>query len=189
VSERGRIEGLPSAHPMAVQLPPLLQESDDPLRPDRPAFIVRFLSALDDQIAPVFSTLDNIDAYFDPSLTPSDFLDWLAGWIGIVFDESWSIDRRRTVLRTAIELYRWRGTRRGLAGEIELATGVAPEIEETGGISTSMSPETEFSERAPALVVRLRVPDPSAIDRAQLEQLVETSKPAFAAARVEVTAG
>ncbi len=187
MSERGLVAGLPSAHPMGAQLPPILQESSDPMRPDRPAFVLRFLSALDDQVAPVFSTLDNVDAYLDPSLTPEDFLDWLAGWVGLVFDESWPVERRRAVLRTAVELYRWRGTRQGLVREIELATDVTPEIEESGGVSTSTTAGSVLPGRSePSLVVRLRVSDPSAIDRTRVEQLVESSKPAFGVARVEV---
>jgi hypothetical protein len=91
------------------------------------------------------------------------------------------------VLRTAVELYRWRGTRQGLVGEIELATDVTPEIEESGGVSTSTTAGSVLPGRSePSLVVRLRVSDPSAIDRTRVEQLVESSKPAFGVARVEV---
>lgn len=190
MSERALVSDLPSPHPLGAQLPSILQEPDDPLRPDRPAFVLRFLSALDEQVAPVFSTLDNLHAYLDPWLAPKDFLDWLAGWVGVVFDEAWSMERRRAVLGTAVELYRWRGTRRGFVGEIELATGVTPEIEESGGVAISATAESGMpGTRDPTLLVRLRVADPSVVDQTRLEQLVESSKPAFVAARVEVVTG
>ena len=60
----------------------------------------------DDAYAPILSTLDNCAAYLDPALTPDDFLDWLAGWVGILPDETWPIERRRAIVALAVQLYR-----------------------------------------------------------------------------------
>ena len=65
---RGTIVDLPTPHPMGPAMPALYQ--DDP-------FAQSFLSALDTVLAPVVGTLDNLDAYLDPYLTPDDFLVWL----------------------------------------------------------------------------------------------------------------
>ena len=53
------------------------------------SFALGFTAALDEVLAPVFNSLDNLDSYLDPELSPEDFLDWLAGWLGLVLDEDW----------------------------------------------------------------------------------------------------
>jgi len=55
----------------------------------------RFCSAFDEVLAPVFATLDGLPAYLDPALASEDFLDWLADWVGLVLNESWSAQRGR----------------------------------------------------------------------------------------------
>ena len=40
--------------------------------------------ALDEVLAPVLSTLDNLPAYLDVATTPDDLLPWLAAWLGHV---------------------------------------------------------------------------------------------------------
>ena len=84
-------------------------------------------------LAPVFATLDCLDAYVDPWLAPEDFLEWLAGWVGVVIDEGWPIERSRAFIANIVELYRWRGTIRGLVAELAIYTGGDVEISESGG--------------------------------------------------------
>ncbi len=67
---------------------------------------------------------------FDPRVAPADMLDWLARWTAFALDADWSEAQRRALLARAVELYRLRGTRRGLALYLELFTGVVPEIVE-----------------------------------------------------------
>ncbi len=65
-------------------------------------------------LAPVFATLDCLDSYFDSYfdawLTPRDFLDWLAGWVGVVLDENWPLERQRALVGQMVALYGRRGT-------------------------------------------------------------------------------
>ncbi|HEY0494089.1 MAG TPA: phage tail protein, partial [Candidatus Dormibacteraeota bacterium] len=103
--KRGLVNSLASPHPLGQYLPGLYQEDD---------FAQRFLSAFDSALAPIFVTLDNLNAYMDPWLAPEDFLDWLGSWFGLTLDESWSVQRRRTLVANAFEFYRMRGTSRGL---------------------------------------------------------------------------
>ena len=98
--------GVHAAHPIGHTLPGLYQE--DP-------FTQRLTSAFDQALLPVFLAIDNLPAYLDPALTPEDFLEWLAGWVGLVLDETWPIERRRAFVAMASLLYRERGTARGLA--------------------------------------------------------------------------
>lgn len=74
--------------------------------------------------------LDRIDGFFDPARTPADFLPWLAGWFALDLDDGWDEERRRQYIREAFDLYRWRGTVRGLTRFIEIYTGQRPRIRE-----------------------------------------------------------
>ncbi len=175
---RGLIDGLDSPHPIGARLPGLYADDD---------FIQRFVSAFDALLAPIFATLDCLPAYFDPQLAPEDFLDWLADWVGLVVDESWTIERRREVVSHAVELHGARGTRRGLAKHVRLVTGGQVEITESGATAWSQRPQTPLpgSDR-PALHIRVRVPDPSTVDVRRLDALIAETKPAHLPHTVEV---
>jgi phage tail-like protein len=176
---RGIVEGLASPHPMATGLPAIFQEEDP--------FTVRFTEAFDDSLAPIFSTLDNLAAYFDPRYAPEDFLGWLAGWVGIELDETWDLPRRRAAVLGGADLLRRRGTAIGLATELELATGARVEVLENGGSAWSLDPGSQMvGSPRPALLVRLRINDPALLDRERIEQIVEAAKPAHVPHRIEI---
>jgi phage tail-like protein len=176
--KRGLVRSVISPHPLADTLPSLFQEDD---------FTRRFVSAFDAALAPIFVTLDNLTAYLDPWLAPDDFLEWLGGWFGLVLDEGWSIERRRAVLANAFEFYRMRGTARGLKAQVEIFTGGAVDVIDTGGVATS----TTAGEALPGspnfvVMVRVTVDDPSTISVARLDALVAAAKPAHVTHKVEV---
>ncbi len=178
---RGMVPGLGTPHPLGPTLPALYQDDD---------FAQRFLSGLDEVLAPVLSTIDNFESYLDPALTPDDFLDWLAGWVGIILDDGWDEARRRTIVARAAELYRMRGTAAGLAGQVEIQTGGNVEIEENGATGWSVDPGGELPGSVePLVVVRVTVPDPKTIDTGQLDTLVATAKPAHVMHRIEIIKG
>ena len=178
---RGYIPGLETPHPLGPALPALYQDDD---------FVQRMLDGLDAVVAPVFTTIDNFDSYLDPSITPDDFLAWLAGWVGIALDEGWDEARRRAIVARAVELYRLRGTAAGLAGQVEIQTGGTVEIVENGATGWSVDPGGELPGSAdPLVVVRVTVPDPKAIDAQQLDTLVATAKPAHVMHRIEIVKG
>ena len=155
-------------------------------RSARPS-LLRFTTAFDDLLAPIFSCLDNFDAYLDPRIAPPDFLEWLAGWIGVELDETWTLDRRRDLVLHAVDLYRWRGTARGLAEAVAVFTGTEPEIVDSGGVSWSTGPENELPGSAePRVVVRFTAEDSPAIDRVRVEALIAAAKPAHVIAEIEL---
>src|SRR4030088_409600 len=110
---RGLIE-METPHPLASYLPAIYHED---------GLYLRFVSAFDTALAPVFARLDNLDAYLDPRLTPPDFLEWLAGWVGFALDERWPLEKRRAFVLHAVDLYRRRGTVRGLEAHIGIVSG------------------------------------------------------------------
>ncbi len=93
---RGIVDGLPSPHPLGSTLPPIYLDDN---------LTQRITAGLDEVLAPVLNVLDNLDAYLDPALAPSDFYEWLAGWVAVVLDERWSPDRQRALIAQAAKLY------------------------------------------------------------------------------------
>jgi phage tail-like protein len=175
---RGTIPGLRSSQPLGAALPELYRRDD---------FTQRLMSAIDELLAPVLSTLDDLDAYFDALLAPEDFLLLLAGWLGVPAEEVESGPRRRALVALAVELYRWQGTRRGIAEVVRLYTGVEPEIEDSGGVSWSASPGSPApGDQRPSLTVRVRPPDGVTVDPEHLDAIVAAIKPAHVPHRVEV---
>jgi len=78
----------------------------------------------------VSEKVDNIPNLFRPYDTPSDFLPWLASWVGFVLDEDWPDEKKRYLLRRAVDYYRIRGTVKGLKLFLSIFVGVEPEIVE-----------------------------------------------------------
>jgi phage tail-like protein len=123
--------------PLGRALPALYREPDLRAGDEDGSFVQRFTTALDAILAPVFCTLDNLPAYFDPKLAPEHFLDWLAGWVGLELYEKWSPELRRTLVAGAVHLHQERGTKLGVERVVAIFAEVEPEqvtIEESGGV-------------------------------------------------------
>jgi phage tail-like protein len=170
---------LPTTRPIASYLPAMLQADD---------FCVRFTEGLDEVLAPVLSTVDNLDAYVDPWLTPPDFLDWLAGWFGLELDATWPEERRRALVANALELGRWRGTVVGLALLVELYTGGDAEIDDGGGVVASDDPDAGLPGMVRDTVI-IRHATGDWVDTARLARLVREAVPAHLAVRCEPRGG
>jgi phage tail-like protein len=74
--------------------------------------------------------LDVIHTFFDPFECPDHFLPWLAGWTAMVVEEDWPKAKKRRLIKKAIELYKIRGTVKGLKLFIALFTEHEPNITE-----------------------------------------------------------
>lgn len=173
---RGVVDGLETAHPLGLGLPALYQEDD---------FTQRFVSGFDEALAPLFTTLDCIDAYFDARMAPADFLAWLAQWVGMTVDETLPAERQRALVARMVDLYGARGTVSGLRELVRLLTGVEPEIADSGGAAWSPVPGgLPPGDPQPRLTVRVR---DTGIDRKRLRALIAECTPAHVVADVEVT--
>lgn len=180
---------LRNPHPIVATLPGVFRESwlDEQRRTAREPFGTRFISALDSVLAPVITTIDNVDMYFDADTTPEDFLGWLGSWVAASVDAGWPEDRRRAFVGQAAELYRRRGTADGLRDHVQIHTGGIVEIIENGASSWSPTADGKLpGTPEPVVVIRVTVDDPDAIDRVKLDELVMSSKPAHVVHRIEV---
>lgn len=143
--------------------------------------------------------IGQLHAYVSPDTAPEAMLPWLAAWVELVLDENWPLERRRELVGRAAELYRWRGTRRGLAAYLRIFTGSAPAIEEPGGEPAPLPDDVQRAQPAdderPARLLPLGAADrrplapltfrivttvadatPAGLDR--LHQIIEAEKPA-----------
>ncbi|MFJ4968323.1 phage tail protein [Streptomyces sp. NPDC088755] len=179
---RAAVPGLPSRYPIGELLPALYADDD---------LAQRFTAGLDTVLAPVLSTLDNLPAYFDAALAPADFLAWLATWVGAGTDPDRPPELRRAVVARAVELHRWRGTRRGLVEHLRLCFGVHAEVRDGGGVAWSDRPGTELPPPPTGeLLVRVWPVAPGAtVDENRLLDVVTASCPVHLTCRVEILPG
>ncbi|MFJ3665228.1 phage tail protein [Streptomyces sp. NPDC090106] len=178
MSRRAAVPGLPSRYPIGAQLPALYADDD---------FAQRFTAGLDTVLAPVFSTLDNLPSYLDPRVAPVDFLDWLSSWVGVDGDPDWPVALRREAVVRAVELHRWRGTRRGLVEALRLALGARAEVVGDGGAAWSATPGSALpAEPAAELLIRVAPDAAAGLDTDRVHEIVRAMCPVHVAFRVEV---
>ncbi|WP_097886474.1 phage tail protein I [Streptomyces sp. st140] len=182
---RAAVPGLPSRYPIGELLPALYADDD---------LAQRFTAGLDTVLAPVLSTLDNLPAYVDPALAPADFLPWLASWVGVEADPAWPVELRRAVVARAVELHRWRGTRRGLVERLRLVCGVHAEVRDGGGATWWAEPGAALPPPPTGeLLVRVwpvRAADGvDAVDAHRVLEVATASCPVHLTCRVEVLPG
>ncbi|MCX5416841.1 phage tail protein [Streptomyces sp. NBC_00059] len=203
-STRGSVDGLGSSAPLGVMLPAVFADDD---------LAQRFVAGLDEVLAPFHNVLDNLDAYFTPSLAPADFTRWLGSWVGAETEapdtagadgpvtkalltasapghpqDTEETAALRAAVTAAVRLHRIRGTRRGLSEAVRLAFGVEPEITESGAASWDARPLGPVpGESRPHLHVTVRLPDPGPAAEHRLERLVAAARPAHMPYTVRVT--
>lgn len=136
-------------------------------------FMGRFLAIFESIHMPIAWTIDAFDLFLDPDTSPNGFLPWLGSWYGLTFDDSWSEDQRRLLIREAHAIFARRGTRWALSRVLEIYTGKQPEITDTG---ESVEPFT--------FQVRLAIPDTPA-NRTLITRLIDAHKPAYTTYRLE----
>jgi phage tail-like protein len=149
-------------------------------------------------------TLARFPELLDPALTPvptppgvparSPFLDYLARWVALSFDQNWDLAKRREWLRRIVPLYKRRGTRSGIGEYLSMFVGNQAKVEELpGGFIVGSLPNAtvgvnSFISGAPAHFFRVRInygfpPDPFHIEewkniRKGTRAIVDLEKPA-----------
>jgi phage tail-like protein len=138
----------------ARHLPSIFHESD---------FLGRMLLIYEAVWEPLEQRQEHIAMYFSPATSPARMLAWMAQWLNLELDPHWPERRRRELLREAMQLYWWRGTRYGLTRMLEVCTGQPVTITE--------DPDRPF-------VFRITMPKYSDVSRDFVERLVRAHKPA-----------
>lgn len=167
-------------------LPELYREVD---------FVGRLLKVFELAFEPDVQTLNGLWAYLNPRLAPQGLLPFLAHWVGWQISPDLSLNQQRDLIARALEIYRWRGTRRGLRLSLHLATGLPLEpesgtapaiaIQETFGAGlvlgeTRFGPEAVMGGTKPFhFTVTLRQPPGLDLDETLVRKTIEQEKPAF----------
>jgi phage tail-like protein len=73
-------------------------------------FLERFLAVFKTEWDSLEQRLASMPAYFDPKAVPDGFIDWLAGWVALPLEQTWSADKKRRALETIPALYPRMGT-------------------------------------------------------------------------------
>jgi phage tail-like protein len=106
----------------------------------------RFLMLFESFWDPIEKQIDSIWYQFDPRMTPSDFLPWLATWSDLSFDERWTEAQQRRLLASAARLYRMRGTKQGLVEFLEIYTGQRAVITEHRANNLRLGKDAHFGQ-------------------------------------------
>lgn len=178
----------------------------------KPSFLGQYLkifeallSGRDDaDVAAIEEHIARFADYLDPGLTPvddpsskrldSEFLNYLAQWVALTFDQNWELDKKRQWLRKIVPLYKKRGTKSGLTEYLNMFVGNQVSVEEpSGGFivgeeDNSTVGVNTFIAGAPAYYFRVKVnygypPDEFRIDewknlRKGTKAIVDMEKPA-----------
>ncbi len=159
-------------------------------------FIGRFMKIFETAYQPAIDGFNTMWANIDPLTAPQAILPFLAHWVAWDFDPTWDTHQQRRLIRRAIELYRWRGTRKGLRLYLHLYTGLPLDenipnendkhisITEPFGDSFILG-EAELGSAILAggrpfhFVVHLHPEQPDSINENLIRRIIEQEKPAF----------
>ncbi|AFY57456.1 phage tail protein [Rivularia sp. PCC 7116] len=168
-------------------LPNIYQEVD---------FVGRLVGIFEQAFDPVVQTIDTLWAYLDPLTAPTALQNFLAHWVAWDIDSRWDIDKQRQLIRNAITIYRWHGTRYGLRLYLHLYTGL-PLDEDSPEVDKHISIQEVFNNgfvlgktfigqdsmigggRPYHFIVRLRATESLHIDESLVRKIIEQQKPAF----------
>lgn len=159
-------------------------------------FMGRFITIFEQAFDPAVQTIDVLWAYLDPLTAPEAMLPFLAHWVAWPMEHRWDSQQQRRLIRNAVTLYRWHGTRRGLRYYLHLYTSL-PLDEDLPESEKHISIEEIFSQgfvlgktligqdsmlggtRPFHFIVRLRPDSPEQIDEQLVRDIIEREKPAF----------
>jgi phage tail-like protein len=170
---------------------------------DAPNFLGRFLLGfeklllgLGDPGQPgLEETVATLYRYFEPGAqlaegqrAPREFLTWLAGWVALTLREDWDEPRQRDLIARAVQLYRLRGTKRGVEEFVQIFTRLGAVIDELDtpfqiGVHSTVEVDTYLGGGAP-FFFRVRVltasTDPATLSSTHdiAQAIVDLQKPA-----------
>jgi phage tail-like protein len=169
-------------------LPTVYQEVD---------YIHRFIKIFEQAFDPVVNSFTSMWAHLDPLTAPQALLPFLAHWVDWPIDLELDLTYQRRLIRRAVEIYRCRGTRKGLRFYLHLYTGLPLDEHIDREEDKSISITEPFGQGCllglayvgeDAIIgggkpyhfdVRLRAQPNSPIDEQLIRRIIDQEKPAF----------
>lgn len=157
----------------------------------------RLVSIFEQAFDPVVQTTDVLWAYFDPLTAPEAFLPFLAQWVGWEIDKRWTVAQQRRLIRNAVTLYRWHGTKHGLRLYLHYYTDLPLDEDLEEESEKHISIQENFNDgfivgktdvnKNPMLgggkpyhfTVKLRTDESNQLDEELVREIIERYKPAF----------
>jgi phage tail-like protein len=93
---------------------------------DSASFLDRYLANVEGMYTTLEDRIVNVRRLLDPETIDTEFLPWLASWVGAVVEPDWEPTRQRLLVRHAAQMFTRRGTERGVIEAIRLATHPCP---------------------------------------------------------------
>lgn len=167
-------------------------------------FIGRFLKIFEQSFEPAVQTLQSLWAYLDPLTAPETLLPFLAQWVGWHNEAQWTVAQQRSLIRRAMEIYRWRGTRKGLQLYLHFYTGLPlldrryPADQQPIQITEALQHGFVLGQTALGasailgggkpfhFIVTLRPPVGHGLDEALVRSIIEQEKPVFCTYDLEI---
>ncbi|MEJ3750440.1 phage tail protein [Actinomycetes bacterium KLBMP 9797] len=112
-----------------------------------------FTAAFEEVADTVLARVDGIEHQVDAGLATPEMLQFLGSWLGLFLERTDPLPYRRELVRQVGRLLGWRGTRYGIEGLLEAATGARVTVSDGGGV---------YGRREP-------VPPPDPVVRVSLE--------------------
>jgi phage tail-like protein len=85
------------------------------------SFLDRYLANTEGTFTALEGRIQQVQELFDGRTAPSDYLPWLASWIGVSFDLTWTVAQQRFFLENAPRFFQTRGTPDGMVRMIRMA--------------------------------------------------------------------
>ena len=158
--------------------------------------IGRLLKIFEQAFEPTVDAFEAMWAYLDPLTAPESLLPFLAHWVGWELLSTIPLERQRYLIRNAVSIYRWRGTKKGLRFYLHLYTSLPldeelPErekhicIEEAVGAGfvleqSNLGEDTVLGGGRPYhFTVRLRSIPNQPFDETLIRKIIDTEKPTW----------
>jgi phage tail-like protein len=159
-------------------------------------YIGRFMKIFEQAFQPVINSFSNMWANLDPLTAPQALLPFLSHWVAWPVDSVWNLNQQRRLISRAVELYRWRGTRKGLRLYLHLYTGLPLDEHLSSEDDKHISITEPFGQtfiladaklgtavlaggRPFHFVVRLRLTNSHSINQELIRLIIEQEKPAY----------
>jgi phage tail-like protein len=93
-----------------------------------------FVTAFEEVADSVRDRIDSIEHQVDTGLATPEMLQFLASWLGLQLEPTDPPEYQRSLVREVGRLLGWRGTRYGIEGLLEAATGARVTVTDGGGV-------------------------------------------------------